>query len=301
MHTTSLSSDGSDMDDQDSPIMDSVNPSLLVPVPTTNRRKRQASLDSTSDVGSKRVRKRAKTAEEKEERARERILRNRLAAQSSRERKRDYVSSLETENGEMVTRIATLEFDNKHLQGTVSALTTRLTEMERILNMFVPPPPSTLPALNRPLNFPPTPETMSEGDFSISKDLMDVSADLSGTLQHIPAVNVDLQCQSTRPFPWNIHLSSPIYRTMYCHLQAVYLFWTTLVTTFIAIGQTMTILLPLLSHRPSRLSPLLLRRIYCDASGSGSSGVGGRGGRGSDGRPVRLPSSFRYLDGKRPP
>lgn len=298
---TSLSSDGSDMDDQDSHIMDSVNPSLLAPLPTINRRKRQTSLDSSNDIGFKRARKRAKTVEEKEERAKERILRNRLAAQSSRERKKDYVSSLETENGDMATRIATLEFDNKDLQGTVSALTTRLTEMEQILKMFVPPPPSILPSLNRPLTFPPTPETMSEPDFSISNDLMDVSADLSGTLQHIPAVNVDLQCQSTRPFPWNIHLSSPIYRTMFFHLQAVYLFWTTLVTTFIAIGQTMTILLPLLSRQPSRLSPLLLRRIYCDASGLGSSGVGDRGGRGRDGRPVSLRSSFRYLGGKRPP
>ncbi|PHH51687.1 Transcriptional activator hac1 [Ceratocystis fimbriata CBS 114723] len=57
-------------------------------------------------------RKRAKTADEKEQRRVERVLRNRRAAQSSRERKRLEVEALERRNKELETRINLVERAN---------------------------------------------------------------------------------------------------------------------------------------------------------------------------------------------
>ncbi|KAL5614206.1 hypothetical protein BROUX41_000045 [Berkeleyomyces rouxiae] len=57
-------------------------------------------------------RKRAKTADEKEQRRVERVLRNRRAAQSSRERKRLEVEALERRNKELETRISLVERAN---------------------------------------------------------------------------------------------------------------------------------------------------------------------------------------------
>ncbi|KKA28938.1 hypothetical protein TD95_004431 [Thielaviopsis punctulata] len=57
-------------------------------------------------------RKRAKTADEKEQRRVERVLRNRRAAQSSRERKRLEVEALERRNKELETRITLVERAN---------------------------------------------------------------------------------------------------------------------------------------------------------------------------------------------
>ncbi|KAG0640072.1 hypothetical protein HOY80DRAFT_866059, partial [Tuber brumale] len=67
-------------------------------------------------------RKRAKTAEEKEQRRIERVLRNRAAAQSSRERKQKEVEAMEEErsrlaesNAQLSARLADLEDANRVL------------------------------------------------------------------------------------------------------------------------------------------------------------------------------------------
>ncbi|KAL2884743.1 basic region leucine zipper [Ceratocystis lukuohia] len=62
--------------------------------------------------GQTRSLKRAKTADEKEQRRVERVLRNRRAAQSSRERKRLEVEALERRNKELETRINLVERAN---------------------------------------------------------------------------------------------------------------------------------------------------------------------------------------------
>ncbi|KEZ43182.1 Transcriptional activator hac1 [Scedosporium apiospermum] len=57
-------------------------------------------------------RKRAKTEDEKEQRRVERVLRNRRAAQSSRERKRQEVEALEKRNKELEARVLSIEKTN---------------------------------------------------------------------------------------------------------------------------------------------------------------------------------------------
>lgn len=61
-------------------------------------------------------RKRAKTEDEKEQRRVERVLRNRRAAQSSRERKRLEVEALEQRNKELITALAAVQEMNLKLQ-----------------------------------------------------------------------------------------------------------------------------------------------------------------------------------------
>ncbi|KAI5283516.1 hypothetical protein KEM54_002072 [Ascosphaera aggregata] len=74
-------------------------------------------------------RKRAKTEDEKEQRRIERVLRNRAAAQTSRERKRLEVEKLETEkkqveteNGLLLQRLAAMEAENRRLAEQVAQL-----------------------------------------------------------------------------------------------------------------------------------------------------------------------------------
>lgn len=100
------------------------------------------------------LRKRAKTQEEKEQRAHERIMRNRLAAQTSRERKREYVQQLEIDNKDLQTKVKTIGAENKKLKSTVADLTKRLEQMERVLSFFSAPVVKTEPdemALSAPV------------------------------------------------------------------------------------------------------------------------------------------------------
>ncbi|KAJ2896571.1 Transcriptional activator hac1 [Zalerion maritima] len=64
-------------------------------------------------------RKRAKTDDEKEQRRVERVLRNRRAAQSSRERKRAETEKLEMRNRELESKVATLQRSNMFLLDTL--------------------------------------------------------------------------------------------------------------------------------------------------------------------------------------
>ncbi|KAM0198360.1 hypothetical protein ACHAPI_003883 [Fusarium lateritium] len=77
----------------------------VLPEPKTNLAPRYGTLLSSSDIESSLTntsrRKRAKTDDEKEQRRVERVLRNRRAAQSSRERKRQEVEALEKRNKEL--------------------------------------------------------------------------------------------------------------------------------------------------------------------------------------------------------
>ncbi|KAG0633776.1 hypothetical protein HOY80DRAFT_587165 [Tuber brumale] len=83
-------------------------------------------------------RKRAKTAEEKEQRRIERVLRNRVAAQSSRERKEKQVEALKEEiakmaerNAEKRDRLAALEKVNIALSGELEAMELTIKDYEQ--------------------------------------------------------------------------------------------------------------------------------------------------------------------------
>ncbi|WEW59480.1 transcription factor that binds to CRE motif [Emydomyces testavorans] len=78
-------------------------------------------------------RKRAKTEDEKEQRRIERVLRNRAAAQISRERKRLEIEKLETEKAKMeqqnrflLQRLAQMEAENNRLSQQVAKLSTEI-------------------------------------------------------------------------------------------------------------------------------------------------------------------------------
>ncbi|KAF9775686.1 hypothetical protein IL306_006189 [Fusarium sp. DS 682] len=91
----------------------------VLPEPKTNLPPRyeptKSSDDDTNGPTNPPCRKRAKTADEKEQRRVERVLRNRRAAQSSRERKRLEVEQLEKRNKDLETAIQQAEQMNARL------------------------------------------------------------------------------------------------------------------------------------------------------------------------------------------
>ncbi|KAI5285652.1 hypothetical protein KEM52_002351, partial [Ascosphaera acerosa] len=116
--------------------------------------------------------KRAKTEDEKEQRRIERVLRNRAAAQTSRERKRLEVEKLEsakkqveTENGLLLQRLAAMEAENRRLAQQIAqlqsqhlhptpytaiaspAVTTATTTLATPVTLSTPPLPTLSPAL----------------------------------------------------------------------------------------------------------------------------------------------------------
>lgn len=79
---------------------------------------------------------------DKEAKARERVLRNRAAAQESRDKKRKYVSeieasneSLQQENVQLLKRLKTVESDNITLSHKLEALSAQFTQMQQQLSL----------------------------------------------------------------------------------------------------------------------------------------------------------------------
>ena len=108
----------------------------LIDSPNSSKRSYSGNDSDTSDMPERTrrpMRKRAKTQEEKEQRAQERIMRNRAAAQVSRERKREYVVTLEAENKQLVDKVASLSSENTALQNSVCDLAQRLESMEKFI------------------------------------------------------------------------------------------------------------------------------------------------------------------------
>lgn len=154
-------------------------------------------------------RKRAKTEDEKEQRRIERVLRNRAAAQTSRERKRLEVEKLEGEKQKMeqqnqflLQRLAQMEAENNRLNRQVAQLSAEIRGSRGTTPMTVidTASPTLTPTLFKregedftmdKIPFP----TPSISDYSPSLKLEDLaeSADLT---QHPAAVLCDLQCQS---------------------------------------------------------------------------------------------------------
>ncbi|KAF9935819.1 hypothetical protein BGZ67_002954 [Mortierella alpina] len=97
---------------------------------------------SASSTAASSSRKRPSTAEpmDKEAKARERVLRNRAAAQESRDKKRKYVSeieasneSLQQENCHLLKRLKTVESDNLALSQRLETLTAQFAQMQQLL------------------------------------------------------------------------------------------------------------------------------------------------------------------------
>lgn len=181
-----------------------------LPTPKTNLPPRfVVTLTDLSCVMLMMGRKRAKTEDEKEQRRIERVLRNRAAAQTSRERKRLEVEKLEGEKQKMeqqnqflLQRLAQMEAENNRLNRQVAQLSAEIRGSRGTTPMTVidNASPTLTPTLFKregedfsmdKIPFP----TPSISDYSPSLKLEDLaeSADMT---QHPAAVLCDLQCQS---------------------------------------------------------------------------------------------------------
>ena len=196
-------------------------------------------------------RKRAKTEDEKEQRRVERVLRNRRAAQSSRERKRQEVEALEAQKMEV-------ERQNHDLQMRLAASEERIALLQRELercggSMVVfgelPSVPASSPpqvqqlrqqspvTFSQPLftsndddsrpistqsvvqSIPqPLPQTVNPASLSPEMRPVDESANASASdmTQHPAAVLCDLQCQSEEQRPWMDSTISRILAMTFC-------------------------------------------------------------------------------------
>ncbi|KAL4955476.1 hypothetical protein BDW69DRAFT_160640 [Aspergillus filifer] len=155
-------------------------------------------------------RKRAKTEDEKEQRRIERVLRNRAAAQTSRERKRLEMEKLENEKVDMeqqnqflLQRLAQMEAENNRLSQQVAQLSAEVRGSRHTTPMASSPAsvsPTLTPTLFKqegdeiPLDRIPFP-TPSVTDYSptLKPSSLAESSDLT---QHPAAMLCDLQCQS---------------------------------------------------------------------------------------------------------
>ncbi|KAL4923334.1 transcription factor HAC1 [Aspergillus undulatus] len=155
-------------------------------------------------------RKRAKTEDEKEQRRIERVLRNRAAAQTSRERKRLEMEKLENEKVDMeqqnqflLQRLAQMEAENNRLSQQVAQLSAEVRGSRHSTPMASSPAsvsPTLTPTLFKqegdeiPLDRIPFP-TPSVTDYSptLKPSSLAESTDLT---QHPAAMLCDLQCQS---------------------------------------------------------------------------------------------------------
>ncbi|KAJ5130201.1 uncharacterized protein N7515_006240 [Penicillium bovifimosum] len=155
-------------------------------------------------------RKRAKTDDEKEQRRIERVLRNRAAAQTSRERKRLEMEKLETEkirmeqqNQFLIQRLAQMETENNRLSQQVAKLSAEVRGSRSVTPKASSPAiesPTLTPTLFKqegdelPMERIPFP-TPSVTDYSPTLKPSTL-AEASDVTQHPAAVLCDLQCPS---------------------------------------------------------------------------------------------------------
>ena len=206
------------------------------------------------------TRKRAKTEDEKEQRRVERVLRNRRAAQSSRERKRQEVEALEAEkrtierrNQDLEMRLADLEAKNIMLQRELEQFTGNMTVFRGNSVALSPPHNEQFRRAPSPVTFSRDlfPSRDQERTHSISQQstvdsqpsrtvnpaslspemrpVVESNANSSDMTQHPAAMLCDLQCQSEEQRPW-----APSTSTI-----------SQLLTTMIFINITSTLLSPL--------------------------------------------------------
>lgn len=192
-------------------------------------------------------RKRAKTEDEKEQRRVERVLRNRRAAQSSRERKRQEVEALEAEKQAIERRNQDLEMRLAHMEEQNLRLQQALEQATGNKMVVFGSSPASSPAGE--LRRAPSPVTFSQELFgsrdsnlsgistqaiaelqaavqtvnpaSLSPEIRPVAdasnASSSDMTQHPAAMLCDLQCQSEEQRPWMVSSKATalmVYRTL---------------------------------------------------------------------------------------
>lgn len=165
-------------------------------------------------------RKRAKTEDEKEQRRVERVLRNRRAAQSSRERKRQEVEALEAEknqveqrNRELEARLAEMEARNTILQMELEKMAGGGMRVFQGSSAVSSPAAEQLRA-STPVTFSQelfsSQPTATVNPASLSPEIRPVpessNASSSDTTQHPAEMLSDLQCLPEEQRPW---MSSP--------------------------------------------------------------------------------------------
>ena len=180
-------------------------------------------IDSSQNTDHRR--KRAKTEDEKEQRRIERVLRNRAAAHSSRERKRKEVEGLESEKHVIARENVMLKTQNEQLSEQVARLSAEMAAFRQMMGQSLPtaapivPSPvlstsSQQPALQvkqelDELEFsaPPPQATVDPRDSSLSSPsdspVLQPTASASDMTQHPAEMLCDLQCQSEAPKPWD--------------------------------------------------------------------------------------------------
>lgn len=192
---------------------------------------------STAEPAPKKVKRKARTEEEKEARAYERTMRNRRAAQESRDRKKRQFEALEEEN--------------RRLQEENAQMKQRIEELEsQQFNLVIDPIP--YPALNTPTN---------EDDNTTVHHIIktEVSTPERFDLAFHPAVvKSDRQCLS-------ISLESTIcFTTMMVHLfcSLLYHMWTILrLQVLSSTPLSMMTRISLMNERPAYLLPATLNSL----------------------------------------
>lgn len=151
-------------------------------------------------------RKRAKTDDEKEQRRVERVLRNRRAAQSSRERKRLEVEALETRNQELEAQLRRFREDNtilleelqRHRRDSSMVLPAgSITSLDNTLSsqLFADPKLSTV----NPASLSPEPSDELSSIIHSSLPLVNLETAASSTdLTQRPAVMLCATCRVSR-------------------------------------------------------------------------------------------------------
>lgn len=189
-------------------------------------------------------RKRAKTDDEKEQRRIERVLRNRAAAQTSRERKRLEMEKLENEKIDMeqqnqflIQRLSQMEAENNRLSQQVAQLSAEVRGSRHSTPRAASPAsvsPTLTPTLFKQegdeiaLDRIPFP-TPSVTDYSptLKPSSLAESSDLT---QHPAAMLCDLQCQSVgskeMEVPSRFSTSMPALSTSLTTLQLLFLTMT---------------------------------------------------------------------------
>lgn len=194
-----------------------VDPELLsvdTPRPATNESKPTKKRKSWGQVlpepkTSLPPRKRAKTADEKEQRRIERVKRNRLAAHNSRERKRQETENLQGINDALERRVKALEEQNKkmaaelrtyrHIVGSVAPPSLESFDFIAPVEAFDAASPDTINPLQASAS---TPGTMTDMDTPVdsatqpSTPFAEATATEPDQTQHSAAMLWDLQCQS---------------------------------------------------------------------------------------------------------
>jgi transcriptional activator HAC1 len=203
-----------------------------LPEPKTNLPPRYVSEAHCDETMADHCRKRAKTEDEKEQRRVERVLRNRRAAQTSRERKRQEVEALEAEkmaierrNRDLEMRLAEAEARNVALEQQLARLSrasspytvqsspvqqiqsspTQVTQLTFSQPLFPSNDSAPFEPLTTPHNLPSSlDQTIDPSSLSPSLRPVDDASNASyaDMTQHSAAVLWDLQCQSAQQRPW---------------------------------------------------------------------------------------------------